>query len=419
MANPEHIKILKQGSAVWNKWFKQNLARGLPDLSEADLSDTDLGDTDLRGVNLKKVILIRANLSGANLSGANLSESFLFRAVLQKAEMRGTSLNGADISEADLQGANLSNAYLIGTILARSNLNSAQLNDSDCRGADFSGVDLGDANLGGVNFAGANLTGADLSNADCTNSDFERANLGKTILNNAKFNDAHFYSTIFGSNDLSQVTGLDKAVHHGPSILNIETIYRSKGKLQEGFLRGCELSDLQIETAKLAAPGLTSEQVTVITGRIQELYLTGIPYDSCFISYNSRDEGFATHLHDDLQKNGVRCWLAPEDTKAGEKFRTHLDDALRDRCRLLILFSDSSIFSPGIEKEVLNVLAMERKRDHKVLIPILLDDSLMEADQPWAAEIRETHPVGDFSDKNDYQTAFEKLLKELKSITSV
>jgi uncharacterized protein YjbI with pentapeptide repeats len=416
MVNPEHVKILKQGSEAWNKWFRRKLSSGLPDLSEADLSDTDLSGCDLRGVTLKKAILIRANLSHADLRGANLSESFLFRANLQEAEANGASLNAADISEANLEGIVLNNSYLIGAILTKSNLERAQLSASDLKGADLRGADLREANLSRANLSGADLSSADLREANLCGADLERTNLGKASLSGTNFSSVHLYSTIFGSNDLSGVVDLEKADHHGPSILNIETIYKSGGKLPEGFLRGCGLSELQIQTAKLAAPGLDPQQVSDITGRIQQFYLDGgLRSLSCFISYNSRDEKFARRLHDDLQTHGIRAWLAPEDLKTGDKFRNHMDGAIRASDKLLIVFSINSIFSSWIEKEVKAVLEMEHKENHHVLLPLRLDDEILNAEQLWAEEIRNTRQIGDFSDESKYQKAFDQLLEDLKA----
>src|SRR6266498_740182 len=414
MVNPEHVKILKQGAEAWNKWFRRKLASGLPDLSEADLSDTDLSGCDLRGVSLKKAILIRANLSHADLRGANLSESFLFRANLQEAEATGASLNAADISEANLEGVNLSNSYLIGAILTRSNLKLAKLVEADLKGADLRGAGLQGSDLTSANLAGADLSSADLSEANLSGADLERTNLSKASLRGTKFSSVHLYSTTFGSNDLSQVIDLKKSDHYGPSILNIEAIYNSRGKIPEGFLRGCGLSDLQIETAKLAIPGLDQAQVTDITDKIHQLYLDGIQSYSCFISYNSKDEEFAKRLHADLQNNGVRCWLSPENMKIGDKFRTHMDDAIRVHDKLLIVFSQSSIYNASVENEVKTIFEKERKEGLSILFPICLDDELMNAEQPWADEIRRTRHIGDFSDSDNYQKAFDGLLGDLK-----
>jgi len=44
-------------------------------------------------------------------------------------------------------------------------------------------------------------------------------------------------------------------------------------------------------------------------------------YYSCFISYSSKDQGFAERLYADLQNKDVRCWFAPEDMKIGDKIR--------------------------------------------------------------------------------------------------
>jgi hypothetical protein len=226
------------------------------------------------------------------------------------------------------------------------------------------------------------------------------------------------YSTIFGSNDLSGVIDLEKADHLGPSILNIETIYKSGGTLPDIFLRGCGLSDLQIQTAKLAAPGLDLEQVTANTEEIRDYYLNdGIRSYSCFISYNSKDEEFAKRLHADLQTNGVRAWLAPEDLKIGDKFRNHMQDAVRAVDKLLVVFSFNSIFSSWVEKEMKAVLEMEHNENQRILLPICLDDEILSAEQPWAEEIRNTRPLGNFSDwkqLKEYQKGFERLFGELK-----
>ena len=54
----------------------------------------------------------------------------------------------------------------------------------------------------------------------------------------------------------------------------------------------------------------------------------------------------------------------------------------------------------------------------QVLFPIRLDSAVMDTDQAWAADIRRTRHVGDFSrwkDYDAYQKAFERLLRDLKA----
>lgn len=46
------------------------------------------------------------------------------------------------------------------------------------------------------------------------------------------------------------------------------------------------------------------------------------------------------------------------------------------------------------------------KQGRTVLFPIRLDNAVMEADEAWAADIRRTRPVGDFSawkERNNYK----------------
>jgi hypothetical protein len=108
MANEEHLKILKQGVEVWNRWRREN-PDVRPDLSRANLSLTDLREADLS----------RANLSGTDfqsaiLSGAHLSRTYLGEANLRWADLSGADLHYADLSEAILIGTNFSGAKLAG-----------------------------------------------------------------------------------------------------------------------------------------------------------------------------------------------------------------------------------------------------------------------------------------------------------------
>ena len=60
----------------------------------------------------------------------------------------------------------------------------------------------------------------------------------------------------------------------------------------------------------------------------------------------------------------------------------------------------------------------EIKQRRTVLFPIRLDDALMDAEEPWAAEIRRTRHVGDFrkwKEHDEFQTALVWLLRDLKS----
>lgn len=364
MANEEQLKRLLAGMEGWNKWREEN-----PDIR------IDLKGADLRKANLSRADLNNAYFSQADLREANLSDANLKRTNLVEADLTKADLSGAYLVEADLRGANL-------------------------RKADFIGTRLNKADL-----SGTVLIWACLLEADLRATNLKAAGLGGTVL---------------GIIDLSETIGLDDVVHHGPSQISIDTLQRSKGKIPVKFLRGCGLSDWEIESAKLYQPGLSPKQVTEITYNVCQLRKGNpIQYYSCFISYSSKDEEFTKQLYDDFQENGVRCWFAPEDLKIGDKFRGRIDDAIRVHEKLLIILSENSIKSSWVEKEIESAFEKERKNGGTVLFPIRLDDGVMNTDQSCAADIRRSRHIGDFSnwkDKEKYQKAFERLLKDLKAV---
>ena len=56
MANPDHLRVLKQGVEPWNKWRIKNSSLG-PDLTAADLHGRDLREIDFRGTDLREANL--------------------------------------------------------------------------------------------------------------------------------------------------------------------------------------------------------------------------------------------------------------------------------------------------------------------------------------------------------------------------
>jgi uncharacterized protein YjbI with pentapeptide repeats len=390
LAHKEYVDLLKKGADVWNEWRRgaESLSQIHPDLYRADLRGVDLSYVELYGSGLRGAILTESILVGANFEGANLIQ--------------------ADLSRANLEGAKFKDAKLKGAILSES-----KLTEVDLSAADLIAADLTEANVAGVNLSHATLRRANLTGADLTGTNLSYTNLIGAILSGAKFLRTQLRDTVFISNDLSMVVDLDMAFHEGPSYVGLDTLTASKGKIPETFLRGCGLSDLHIEVAKLAALGLDSEQVTDITDKIHRLYLGGgIQYYSCFISYSSRDQEFAQRLHDDLQNNGVRCWFAPEDLKIGDEFRRSIGTQIRLRDKLLIILSENSISSEWVGDEVEKALAEEKDQGMLKLFPIRLDDAVLKTKDDWAEKIRLRRHIGDFS--KEYVPAFERLLRDLK-----
>lgn len=167
MADAEQLKILRKGSAAWNKWVSENFDEYI-----------DLSEADLREANLYKANLYRANLSESNLCGANLNWINLCKANLHKANLSWANLYRANLCETNLREADLSGAYPSGADLSKANLIEANL----CR-ADLSKANLIKANLSKANLSWANLRKANLNRADLSGADLSRAYLYKATLN--------------------------------------------------------------------------------------------------------------------------------------------------------------------------------------------------------------------------------------------
>ncbi len=307
MADPELVKILRQGVDAWNRWRQQQPAGQFIDLSEASLS----------GINLRSADLVGMNLSNAGLSGADLG--------------------GASLIEANLSEANLT-----------------------------------EANLAGANLSAANLTRADLS----------RAKL--------RF-------TTFSHVDLRTVKGLATLNHRGPSSIDLQSVQLPQDSSALYFLRDCGVPDEWIDFY-----------------RVQKMH--PIQYHSCFICYSNKDEALARNLYADLQASGVRCWFAPEDMKIGDKIRSRIDEAIFLQDKLLVLLSEHSVSSDWVEIEVEAALERERTEHREILFPIRLDESVMRTSRIWAAMLRTTRHIGDFThwtNQQAYQLAFSRLMRDL------
>lgn len=126
MANPEHLKILQQGVAVWNKWREEN-PDVEPGLSKADLDGEQLSEANLSRCNLSKASLFSADLHKADLSGANLYKANLSEANLSKSTLLKTDLSDANLSKANLLKADLRRSRIIGTILSDAKLERARI----------------------------------------------------------------------------------------------------------------------------------------------------------------------------------------------------------------------------------------------------------------------------------------------------
>lgn len=365
--------ILGGSAAIWFFWEKLSTKKSVANQIEPDADDIvseDHTDIALRGA--EAVAKWRKENSGLAL--------VLRRANLRRADFVRMDLTDADLSEANLEWADLRWADLIGA-----NLSGAYLERADFHKADLSRANFRKTNLSNANFEDANLRGAD-------------------------FSEAFFAHTILLNTDMADTKGLSTCYHRGSSTIDLETLKKS-GDVPTEFLRGCGLSNVAIKEARSYNIEALSAALT-IEG---EFY-------SCFISYSSQDEAFASKLYSDLQENGVRCWFAPHDIKIGDKILDSIFEAIKEHEKVVLILSEQSVSSDWVEDVVTKAFGIERKKKKTIIFPIRIDDKAMTSNEPWIRKIRENRHIGNFSnwrEKNIYKNAFERLMRDLRKDSTV
>lgn len=430
MAHPAHLAILKQGVEVWNRWRKKH-PQIKPDLCQAHLTEMDLRQANFRASLLSNVDFTGANLAEANLVGTDLHETVFDEAILSgadlsRADLRATqlyethlylaTLTRADLRRACLEEAILTCADLTSACLYKANLRRAALNESILHHADFREALLAGANLRRTELVGAqlihgDLTAADLTEANLTAANFQGAllhgtNFSQAIVDEADLSTARLDATILADVDLSTARGLEGCLHEGPSALDPRTLMKS-GSLPLPFLRGCGLP----ETLIASLPSLLNEPL--------QRY-------ACFIRYAHHDAGFASRVHDALQRHGVRCWYAPANVQGGKKRYAQREEAIRVDDKVLLVLSEHSMHSAWVKTEIANTRRREVTQQRQILFPMRLVDD--ETISTWtcvdadtgndAARAIRAYDIPDFSawKRHDaFEQAFARLLRALKA----
>jgi hypothetical protein len=186
-------------------------------------------------------------------------------------------------------------------------------------------------------------------------------------------------------------------VHAAPSTIGFDSLVASKGLIPPGFLRGCGLSDWEIELVQLYGANLTPAEVSEIGYRvIHTRNEQPIQFYSCFISYSHADKSFARRLHEMLQSRGVRCWLDEKQLLPGDDIYDEVDRGIRMWDKTLLCCSEHSLTSWWVENEIGTALEKEqqltKQRGTKVqaLVPLNLDGYLFsdEWESGYRAQIR-------------------------------
>ena len=372
MANPEHVKIVRQGAESIKKWREEN-----PDTL------LDLAGAKFERIDLSPVGVTLADLQGANLSGADLSEA---------------NLQLAKLKEADLSGVNLHRAYL---------------NQTDFTEVNLSGAWIPEAIFDGAWLFNTNFEGSLLLSAKFRQCHFDRT----------RMSDAKLGLTVFADCDLRSVAGLDKVVHYGPSTIGIDTILRSQGDIPREFLQGCGLPDHAIEYVKSLKPT-----------EFYSCFLAHSSEDESFVEYlhnKLQDAGVRCWYFRKSARTGQKVWeeidlgiqdcdklavVCSVNSLNSEPVIEEIKKALnREQKEATRRLRDSE----RVEKGEMSLQDSQRQRYRtRILFPIMIDDYLL---RHWKHSLQVTlkdRVAGDFrgwDDPKKFRQAFDKLLEDLQA----
>ena len=89
-----------------------------------------------------------------------------------------------------------------------------------------------------------------------------------------------------------------------------------------------------------------------------------------FISHVSEDRAAATEIVEELERRGVRCWIAPRDVRPGRPYDDEIATAIEASRAMLLIFSERCNTSDYIRREV--TVAGE---SHKMVIPFRIENA--------------------------------------------
>lgn len=91
-----------------------------------------------------------------------------------------------------------------------------------------------------------------------------------------------------------------------------------------------------------------------------------------FISYSSIDTEWAQTLRARLERDGLSCWMAPEDIRAGQDYASEIPAAIANCSVFLLLLTDNAQRSTWIPKELDTAINLS-----KPIIPFVADGLVM------------------------------------------
>ena len=112
-----------------------------------------------------------------------------------------------------------------------------------------------------------------------------------------------------------------------------------------------------------------------------------------FISYSSKNTTIAQEICNELEKNDIKCWIAPRDIPVGAKYSSVITRAIKESIVVVLIFSEQSAKSSWVESEINIAFTNE-----KPIIPYKIDTSLLEKYDEFYLMLNNRHWIEAYPD---------------------
>jgi hypothetical protein len=74
--------------------------------------------------------------------------------------------------------------------------------------------------------------------------------------------------------------------------------------------------------------------------------------NDAFVSYASQDSAVANAVVENLEKHGIKCWIAPRNVTPRSLYADQIVGAINDAKVLVLVFSEDAVASPHVGREI-------------------------------------------------------------------
>lgn len=183
------------------------------------------------------------------------------------------------------------------------------------------------------------------------------------------------------------------------------------GKLSGGSIEELTIAArLDIDHLKRLSKTQDWDNSAAISSRV-------LDFNSCFLSYCTKDESLATRLFKDLILAGVQCWKWDHNSQIGEDIWEQVERAIQEHDRTVLIISRDSLGSPYVLREIEMTLGGVKedgsKKSETVLLPLRTDNYVIEEWEHQAKEKLLEREMADARNWSEDEAVYEKVLKQI------